>query len=82
MKHPDLLLIQVENESPRDAIVLISDDHQAHLRSHWKYFWKFGMLRHIFEHIKLKKEARKKGIPVIYLSEVLKLHRYRSKKVK
>jgi L-ascorbate metabolism protein UlaG (beta-lactamase superfamily) len=72
MKNPDQLLIQVENEVPKEAIVLITDDHAAHLKGHLRFFWKFGMLRHIFIHIKLKIEAKRKGIPVIHFSEVLK----------
>jgi hypothetical protein len=72
MSNPDRILIQVENEAPREAIVLITDDHVSHLKGHLKFFWKFGMVRHIFNHIKLKIEAKRRGIPVIHFSEVVK----------
>jgi len=63
------LLIAAENENP--SFALIFDDHKKHLKSHIRYFWRPGMISHIWEHLKLWRHAVKNNIPKITLQDVV-----------
>ena len=61
------LLVKVENENPDKAIVMIVDNHKKHLKSHIRFFYKKGMFKHIFRHIKLAYLKNKQKLPTIEL---------------
>lgn len=59
------LLIKAENCDPREAKVLIFEDHGKHVKSHLKHIFRRGMLRHILSHVYWAWRKRRVGLPTV-----------------
>jgi len=62
-----LLLIEQENEYPKEAIVIIIEDHRKHLKSHIFHMYKPWMIVHIFRHLIIAYRKHREGLPTIDL---------------
>ena len=64
-------LIQEENQNG-PKFVLITDDHERHMKGHLRSIHKPGMVRHLFEHLKLYIRAKSLGLPHISIEDIIK----------
>ncbi len=64
-------LIQEENQNG-PKLVLITDDHERHLKGHLRSIRKPGMMRHLFKHLMLYIRAKSLGLPKLSLDEIIK----------
>lgn len=72
MRSDEDLLIEVENQFPDRSVVLIIEDHGKHLLRHTRYFYRKGMVRHIFQHLKYMFLKRKQGLPTLSLDDFIR----------
>jgi len=65
------MLIKMENENPKNAQVLITEDHIKHIKSHIKYFYRSGMTSHILSHVYYALKKKKAGLSTFTLKDFL-----------
>lgn len=69
-------IIRCENENPKNAKVLILDDHIAHIEGHFRYIFRRGMIVHILKHIKFHRLRKKMRLPIIEINKKGKIKVY------